>query len=85
MYLEKSSGCSLEHREYVAEEECRLFVEPSAAFVRGMESGSGQGRGNGENFKGEADAALAEAKSWFAQAMLEGDTSKGLLARAMLN
>ena len=36
-------------------------------------------------FTDEADGALAEAKSWFKQAMLEGHTAKDLVDQAALN
>ena len=81
VYSEKSVGCSPERRGHVAGAASRLLVEPAAAFVRGMESGSRQHGGDGESFKGEADEVPAEAKSRFVQAMLNQVQSDAVGAR----
>ena len=85
VYADKSVGWSAEQREYVAGEVSRLLVEPTSVFVRGMEFGDGRTGEDVESLRAEWGSALADAKLWFEQAMLNGDTSRGRTARAMLN
>ena len=77
VYVEKASGWTEDQKTFVARELSGVLVKPASDLLGGMEGA--------EEFRAGAETELEQARVAYEEAMLTGDSGKGLRARAMLN